>query len=246
MLFLTLLTSAFADDRFLPWTYAAQTEGENEVEVEHYLTLETPTVAGSTSTSWEHQVEIEYGISNRLEAGAYVVASQDDEGPLTFSGYKARLRYRLGPAAGALVESCVYLEYVGSPTLKDHELEGRLILSKAAGRVHTALNLTAEWHFGEANEGVYEPTGGAMYAVVPRAWLGAEGKLEGALGGGRVEAPMAWAGPAIHLVGIDDDDDGDEEGRVGVMWTAGVMFGLTPASREDALVEVRSLLALEL
>ncbi len=248
LLALALAHPAFADDRYLPWTYAAQTEGKNAVELEHYLTLETPTSAGTPRASWEHQVELEYGLTKRLEAGIYMVADQSDGGPLTFAGYKARLRYRLSEV-DAPVATCAYLEYVGSSDLDHHELEGKFIVSGAAGRVHGALNATVEGHFGAAQAVIYEPTAGLMVAATPRAWFGAEGKVEGGYVDGAMESPRAWLGPAVHLVAREGDDDGDEAGEVGkpgLAWTFGAMVGLTGESRTDAFVEVRSLIALEL
>lgn len=242
-----LASFAFAGDRYLPWTYAADTEEANEIELEHYLTLETPITAGVPSFEWQHQVELEYGITKRLEAGAYLVASQTGGGPLSFSGYKARLRYRLGNSA-SVVNSCVYLEYVGTPTFDQHELEGKVILSRTAGRVSAALNLTGELHFGAENDFTFEPTGGAMFAVVPNASFGLEGKLEATATKGGFEGPYIWLGPAMHLVSAgvpDPDGDGDQlEGRLS--WTVGGMMALTPDTRSNAGVEVRSLVALEL
>jgi hypothetical protein len=225
-------TPAHAGERMFAFTYGADTVPKGGIELEHYLTAETH--GDSSTTDWEQQVELEYGISNKLEAGLYVVGQQVGGGPLAFGGYKARLRYRLAPMDQWPVNVALYGEYVGVAGANERALEEKLILSKRIKRFETALNLTVEEEIGEGEVAtILEPTLGVGVHLAPWATLGAEAKYETELG---EDFSGVWAGPNFHLAG--------EGGRF--WWTFAAMYGLTPDTRADAEWEVRSLLAVNL
>ena len=58
----TLSSPAQAGERFLGWSYGADTVPQGGVELEHYLTVETHHEAGALVPEWVHQVELEYGL----------------------------------------------------------------------------------------------------------------------------------------------------------------------------------------
>src|SRR5262249_34672220 len=95
---------AFANPRPLPFTYPYETLAEGSAEVEQYVDA-TPvrTPVGDPGNQrlvfdelYRVQTELEYGITDHLELGAYLVFEQDPNagGGLLFDGTKQRLRYR--------------------------------------------------------------------------------------------------------------------------------------------------------
>ncbi len=147
--------TARADRRIFGYTYPYMTLPGGSFEVEHYLDLglKGTTVAweGPTTTAverdwthptWQHQIELEYGITDRLDFGFYNVFQQDAAGDLHFEGVKLRSRYRFADPGVHPVDTSLYLEYVYFGEAM--EIEQRLILSKILGRVEIAFNLTGE------------------------------------------------------------------------------------------------------
>ena len=237
MFYLTLLSQpALAGERFLAWSYGADTVPKGGVEVEPISTVETHHEDGALVSEWTQEVELEYGITNALEGGFYVVGSQTDDAAFTFSAYKARLRYRFWPLGTRPVELAGYLEYVGSPTFDEHELEAKVILAHEGEKVRAALNLTGEFAISaEGVEPTLEPTAGVSWRATSHVALGVEGKFEATLVD-PVEGPYFWAGPTLHLAG--------EGGKL--WWTVSGMYGLTAASRDDAEIEARSMVGIQL
>jgi hypothetical protein len=152
---LTWPADARADRRVFAYTYPYMTLPGGSFEIEHYLDLglKGTTVAwdGTSTTAlerdwthptWQHQVELEYGITDRLDFGFYNVFQQDASGAFQFEGIKLRSRYRFADPGAHLVDTAVYLEYVYFGD--EMEIEQRLILSKILGPVEIACNLMAE------------------------------------------------------------------------------------------------------
>lgn len=223
---------ALAGERVLAWSYGAATGAEGAVEVEPISTLELP-LGGEPE--WTHEVELEYGITPQLDAGLYLVSEQVGAEALHFSAYKARLRYRPLPLGTLPVDLAGYVEYIGSPTLDAHGAELKLIVAREGESLRAALNLTAEIEAGpEGVEAVLEPTLGAMLLPTHGFGIGAEAKLESALGE-EAEGTFVWAGPSLHLAG-----------KEALHGTVSVLYGLTGPTREDAAVQARVLLGIEL
>lgn len=236
MLALLLLPFANAGERFFAWSYGAATVPVGEVELEPISTVETHAEDGATVAEWTHEVELEYGITPALEAGFYLVTSQEGDAPLTFSGYKGRLRYRFWPIGTRGVDLAAYLEYVGSPTFSEHTIEAKVIVAHEGKKLRASLNVTGEFEVAEGGvEPTLEPTAGVAWRISPNVAVGAEGKLEATFGD-TLEGPFIWAGPTLHLAGKD----------AAVWWTVSALVGLTGPSREDATVEARSMVGIDL
>lgn len=236
MILALLLTPALAGERFFAWSYGAATVPVGEAELEPFTTVETHTEDGAVVAEWTHEVELEYGITPALEAGFYFVASQTGDAALTYSGYKARLRYRFWPVGTRGVDLAAYLEYVGSPTFTEHEVEAKVILAHEGKKWRAALNLTGEFAIADGEvEPTLEPTAGVAYRISPNVAVGVEGKVEATFGDA-VEGPFFWAGPTLHLAGKDSR----------LWWTISGMYGLTGPSRDDATVEARSMVGIDL
>jgi hypothetical protein len=142
---------ARADRRIFAYTYPYMTLPQGSFELEHYLDLglnnwdnpATPTRERDwTHPSWQHQVEFEYGITDRLDFGFYNVFKQDPFGTMRFDGVKMRSRYRFADPGVHPVDIATYLEfsYFGD----EIEIEQKLIASKILGRVEISFNGTIE------------------------------------------------------------------------------------------------------
>ncbi|HEY8087197.1 MAG TPA: hypothetical protein VIF09_05120 [Polyangiaceae bacterium] len=179
---------ARATPRPLPFTYTYDTLASGETEIEQYADL-TPVKAidaGSGKPIWytatQFQTEFEHGISDRLELGLYV-AYQPDPGSsyqgaahLTEgTGFKERLRLRLGEAGQWPVDVALYGELVEYSD--EFEIEAKVILEKRFGKLRVAANAWAELEFYYSHpehDWILNPTVGATYEVTPAFHAGLE------------------------------------------------------------------------
>ena len=67
---------AFADKRSYVWTYEYMTMLKGRMEAEYYLTPKVPDWDKTSVNSWEHQLELEYGITERWDISAYLQFKQ--------------------------------------------------------------------------------------------------------------------------------------------------------------------------
>lgn len=209
-----LSTSAHANPHPLPFSYPYETLPESKLEVEQYTDLVPVRVerdnAGMTDRVWGlgavMTTEIEFGITDRLEAGFYFQFQQDATGGtpgLRFDGLKQRLRYRFAETGELPVDMGVYVEI--SELHDEIELEEKLLLSRRFGDVVAVANLWVEqeWNFQEhETELVYNPTVGASYEVSPRVQLGLEYWARGEIeleeeSGAEEEGPVQFVGPTF-------------------------------------------------
>ncbi len=143
---------AFASPRPLPFSYPYATLGQGEAEVETYADF-TPVRVVEAGNPQKHdwygdtqfQIELEYGITDRLELGLYATwvpqSTADGEIPPMpeNNGTKQRLRLRLAEPGEWPVDVSLYGEVVES----DHEfeLEGKVNLEKDFGKLAMMTNL---------------------------------------------------------------------------------------------------------
>ncbi len=232
-----LLLAAFpalAGERTFAFSYGYGTVPKGGVELEQYTTAYGKD--GGANHFWEHQTELEYGITDHLEAGLYLVQGHWAGDPIDFRGYKARLRYRFGNAAGTPFGANAYLEYIGSPTFDEHGIELKAIFAGEVKRFEWALNVEYEVEFGEELVQEIEPTFGAGVHVARPVVVGIEGKFETYLKESGVDGPYLFVGPSVHLAG--------EGGKV--WWTLSAIVPATPLTIEEEGVTFRSLVAVNL
>jgi hypothetical protein len=185
---------ARATPRPLPFTYTTETLGKGELEVEQYADVATvkaidangnPTWYGAT----QFQTEFEYGITDRLELGLYVVYVPTPAGytftaPMTeVTGVKQRLRYVFADPGAWPVDVGVYGELVEGET--ELELEAKILLQRRIGKLRVDANLWGEYELYYATpqkDVVLNPTLGATYEITPTLHVGAEAWM-------RVELP---------------------------------------------------------
>jgi hypothetical protein len=201
-----------ANPRPLPYTYIYETLPAGDAEVELYTDL-TPlrVIDANAAPAWllasQFQVEIEYGLTPRLELGLYLTYAPSDPSLMFVpampeaTGVKQRLRYRFAEAGSWPIDLAVYGEVTENQ--REIELEGKVILQRRFGPVRIAANawVEREFYFRGAREWVLNPTAG----VVLEKWITAQPGIEywmrgeHADGGGWVVGPEHYLGPTVIL-----------------------------------------------
>ena len=202
---------ARATPRPLPFSYPYETLPQGGLEVEQYVDLVPMRVvregdAGSdavTSVRSNLETEIEYGITDHVEASWYFVFRQGASAStpaMRFMGVKQRVRFRFGETEDLPVDMGLYLEV--AEFYDELEFEQKLLLSKRLGPVTLVSNLWVEQEYYFQDQEwryLYNPTLGASYQVMPSLFLGLEYWIRGSFEAGEEST---------------DDDDGDDAGPV--------------------------------
>lgn len=163
---------ASADQRLWAWTYGSAMLNPGEAELEHYTTLESPDWSQrETNLAAVQQVELEIGMSPRLDAAVYQVFARDPGASLDWEGFKIRLRYRLSEDKDAMGHPVLYLEHKNNSTLSDSAWEAKLLLSQRVGMLELAVNPVVELHGDEIE---FEALAGVSVPVAPVVSLGCE------------------------------------------------------------------------
>lgn len=183
-------TSAEANPRALPFTYTTDTQPAGGAELELFADL-VPLRAISPATTEEtsylasaFQLELEIGLTDRLELGLYatLVPSLGDQlaGATQVAGLgtglKQRLRYRLSESPGAWpVDVGLYGEVTENE--REIELEAKALIERRFDAVRVAINLSAEYelYFSGQREWVVNPSAGITYEITPRYHVGIDG-----------------------------------------------------------------------
>ena len=140
-----LVSCLYADQRNFVWTYEYKIMEPGEKEIESYYTTSTTnTDSFETTTTTEHQIELEIGMTENFDFAVYQTFQQEPEGHLKYKGYKFRTRYKIGKKGQYFFDPLIYLEYKGKPDFSEHTLESKLILEKNIGNFTLALNPVLE------------------------------------------------------------------------------------------------------
>jgi hypothetical protein len=199
-----------ANPRPLPFTYPYETLPADEAEIEQYVDTTPLRIAdpdNPTAQLWDQkytlQTEFEYGITDRLELGLYLVFANETGGPIFFDGTKQRLRFRLAEQGEWPVDVALYGEV--SEFHDELELEEKIILAKRFDKVRVMANLWFEQsfeHYSGSPEVVFHPTLGVTGEIAPVFHVGAEywavGKFENE---GAPGTPQAFNDKFHHYVG---------------------------------------------
>lgn len=176
---LVVAGSARADRRSYVWTYEYQTVPKGMAELEYYLTTK---IADSKNTSdkntWEHQLEYEFGLTDRWDFSIYQMwkhTNTSSEDKFEYTGTKLRTRYRLGEKGMYPLDMLLYLEYIrpdgsGAPEI----LEGKLVLAKDIGKWNIAYNQIIKEGINNRGETEHEYAAGACYELSSAWKLGLE------------------------------------------------------------------------
>lgn len=181
-----------ADQRPWVWTYGRDMQAAGEAELEHYLSLQSVDwSAREENLTSVHQVEVEIGMSPRLDVAMYQVFTRTPGSPLDWSGFKLRTRWSLlkeeSPGHPVL-----YLEYSDNATLSEGGWEAKLLLDEDWASWRIALNPVVEWEAGEWEGGA---NAAFSWKVGDLLSLGGEARLGG--DGLRVGPTLAHGGPGL-------------------------------------------------
>ncbi|GAC1352313.1 MAG: hypothetical protein NVS3B20_08960 [Polyangiales bacterium] len=176
--------TASANPRPLPFSYPYETLPQGSAELEQYLDL-TPIKKYNDDkskrlfdTTYRLQTEFEYGITDRLELGLYLVFQQyapaQGDPSLKFDGTKQRLRYRIADEGTLPIDLAVYFEV--TELHDEFELEEKLIAQKRFGNLKAIANLWVEqeWERGKRVAPLFNPTLGLAYQIDPKLSIGLE------------------------------------------------------------------------
>lgn len=210
---------AHADQRSYVWTYEYLTLASDSAEIEYYQTAVTKDRQMDNSSDWQQQLELEYGITDHLDAALYQVYDQKEEDKMKYSGYKFRLRYRIAERNRLPVDMLLYAEHQEKVDAKN-VFEGKLILAKNIGKLNIAYNQIYKNTYTSGDKADHEYAAGASYEVTPALSFGVESK-------GNYRTDKYAAGPTLSWSG----------GRI---WAnVGAVYGLNRRTNDR---EVRFLL----
>ena len=221
-------TTAYADQRSYVWTYEYLTLAKDSAELEYYQTAVTKDRQKDSSSDWQQQIELEYGLTDRLDAALYQVYEQkekdpakSDTGVMKYSGYKFRLRYRIAEKNQLPVDVLLYAEHQEKVDAGSGDLfEGKVILAKDIGKLNISYNQIYKNTYDGGDRASHEYAAGMSYELAPSFKLGIESK-------GNYYTDKYAAGPTVSWIG----------GRI---WAnLGAVYGLNSRTNDR---EVRFLL----
>jgi hypothetical protein len=203
---------AQANPQPLPYTYIYETlpKGEGEVELYSDLTplrFYDPSGNPTPYLATQYQLEIEYGLTDRLELGLYLTLASTDPGwqgapnMPEGTGIKQRLRYRFADAGQWPIDLAVYGEVTENE--REIELEGKIILQRRVGLFRLVANAWGEreYYYAGQREWVVNPTAGVVFEKWIIAQPGVEYWMHGELSdsGHWVVGPEHYLGPTVML-----------------------------------------------
>ena len=171
-----------AGARRFTYVYEATTSAPGTVEGETWVTWKTSPEEERGFQELNFRHEIEFGITERLQAAIYVAdwGYREDPGAnehgFSYQDSALELIYNLTNPTTDLLGMALYAEFKGGPD--ELELESKIILQKNLGRFVIAYNgtLEAKWEGDRFDErgGEFAQSFGVSYEVSPAFLLGAE------------------------------------------------------------------------
>jgi hypothetical protein len=190
----TVLPSlASAAQRTYVWTEEYGTVAKGNTEIEFFQTAVTREIHTRNASDWTQKIELEYGITDRLNVSLYQVYEQAvDSNAMTYVGYNIEFKYRVAETNVLPVDVLLYAENEAS-TVEGSVFEGKIILAKDIDRLNIAYNQIYERvnNTGAIN---HQYAAGMSYEVTKWLRIGVETK------GSYTETEYA-AGPTIAWSG---------------------------------------------
>ena len=153
------------------------TAKRGEFEVELYNDMNFAEADNSGSYNSQHQMELEYGITDHLQLAYYEVYKWNRENDWERDAFKIEAKARLAEAGQWPVDVAFYTEYAnpnGRRSVRSDELENKVILGRDFGRMNVVGNFIFSKDLNVGNPWEYQYTAGASYAVTLRVRLGLE------------------------------------------------------------------------
>lgn len=170
---------AYAHMRDTIFNQGYHTSRKGEFEVELYNDLNLKDVDNDDTFGTRHQVELEYGLTNRWQWAYYEVFTWDRTNDWQRDSFKIETKYRFLESGELPVDVALYGEYKnpnGRQDSSSDEMEGKLILSKEWSRWNFIANLIVERKINEHEDLQWEYTAGVSYFINPKVRLGFEVK----------------------------------------------------------------------
>jgi hypothetical protein len=200
---------ASASERRFTYTYESATLGQGERELEPWTTFRVG--RDHYHSQLENRLELEVGLTDRLQTSWYLNLSSTTEDVDTAGGLSRQSsqsvgvswewKYKLLDPVADPIGMAIYFEGEGSPS--EAAAEGKLILDKRIGDVLVAMNLVGEyeWDFSSGTterEKFLEADVGAAYFVTPSIAVGAEVRDHNVISQ-TWESSALFAGPAVSF-----------------------------------------------
>jgi len=153
------------------------TTKKGEFEVELYNDFKMPESENDNTYKSQHQIELEVGLTNRLQLAYYEVFTWDRPNDWKRDAFKIETKYRFFESGELPVDVALYGEYKnpnGRQNSASDELEAKLILSKDFGPWNVVGNLITERKINEHEDLQWEVTAGVSYAIKPNLRAGME------------------------------------------------------------------------
>lgn len=174
---LCLVSLLAADGRRYVWTYEYLTLNRGEAELETYTEFSHVDTDAGRQASTTLQYEYEVGMNDRFDVGIYQKFKQSHATPISYEGFKLRMRYRLGEKGQWPLDPLIYLEYKDNAAFDHSALETKLILARDFDKFNLSLNPVLEFEFDDDETEVeFEYAAGLSYRLHPLLSLGLETK----------------------------------------------------------------------
>ena len=175
-------SSAEAGARRFTYVYEATTAAPGSVESENWITWGTSPPEDRRFNAVDFRHEIEFGVTDHLQAGLYLADwgyredPAENEHGFRYQSSALELIYNLTNPTTDLLGLALYGEVRGGP--EELELESKVILQKNLGRFVVAYNgtLEAKWEGSHLEEegGEFSQSLGLSYEISPALLIGAE------------------------------------------------------------------------
>ena len=170
-----MTAEAHLRDYLVNQSYYTTKRGEFEVEL--YNDMNFAEADNDDSYNSQHQLEVEYGLTDHLQLSYYEVYTWDRAKDWERDEFKIEAKLRLAEAGRWPVDVALYAEYAnpdGHREVNSDELENKVILSRDFGPWNVVGNFIFEKQINTHSDWEFEYTAGVSYALTPRTRLGLE------------------------------------------------------------------------
>ncbi|MDP2912164.1 MAG: hypothetical protein Q8N76_07535 [Candidatus Omnitrophota bacterium] len=160
-----------ADWRSYVWTYEYSTMPKGTSEIEYYLTAKVPDTDKSNVNTWQHWLELEYGITDHWDVAMYQMWKETNtttSSTFDYDGFKVRTKYRFGEQGEFFIDPELYFEYIRDDDFSEPSVgEAKLILAKDLGRFNISYNQIIERNLEKEGKTNHEYAIGVSYSFLP-------------------------------------------------------------------------------
>ena len=195
---LLISATAAAEPRSFTQTYEYPTLPEGDTEVALWHAEARDTWKSPSMHRFTQQLQIVYGITDRLEASLFTVFTQATEQGFAFDSLRAQARYRFVDRGEWPLDLALHCDAGKEFARSEYDLSWRLELARDFDRISAVGNVIGNYTLGRdvaKSEFTIGWAGGVTYEVVPKLHIGAEAWGDHIDGVTRTEV-----GPAIGLV----------------------------------------------